>query len=58
MRSWSTHKIKIGKPQGKRPLRRERYRLVNNSRINLWEKQREGAEWIHVAQDRASGRLL
>jgi hypothetical protein len=45
------YKVLVGKPEGKRPLRRPRHRREDGIKMYLrgvgW-----GVEWIHLAQDR------
>jgi hypothetical protein len=41
--------ILVGRPGGKRPLRRPRHRLEDNIRKYLREMRLESAEWIHLA---------
>jgi hypothetical protein len=43
----------VGKPEGKRPFIRPRYRQKDNSRMDLREVGWEGVDWMHLAQDRA-----
>jgi hypothetical protein len=45
-------KILVGKPEGKRPFGRPRHRWVDNNRMNLREVGCEGADWMHLSQDR------
>jgi hypothetical protein len=47
----------VGKPGGKRPLGRPRRRRIN-IKLDLRETGWEDVDWIHLAQDRASGGLL
>jgi hypothetical protein len=42
----------VGKPDGKRPLRRIRYRWEDNIKIALREIGWEGVDWMHLAQNR------
>jgi hypothetical protein len=42
----------VGKPEGKRPLRRHRNRRENNITSDLKEIEWEGMDWINLAQDR------
>jgi hypothetical protein len=42
----------IGKPEGKRPLRRSRHRLADNIKKDFREIAFRGMDWIHVAQNR------
>jgi hypothetical protein len=43
-------RILVGKPEGKRPLRRPMCRQ-DNIKIDLREIGWEGMEWMHLAQD-------
>jgi hypothetical protein len=45
------YKVLVGKPEGKRPLRRPRQRRENGIKMHLREGW-EGVEWIDLAQDR------
>jgi hypothetical protein len=45
-------RILVGKPEGKRPLRRPRCRWVDNIKIDLRERAWDGMDWIDLAQDR------
>jgi hypothetical protein len=56
----NTYNILVGKPEGKRPLRRPRRRWEDNIniRMDLRETVWEGVDWIHQAQDRDQGRAL
>jgi hypothetical protein len=54
----SAYKILVTKLEGKRPLGESRCRLENNIRMNHRETGWEGFYWMHLAQDRGSGRLL
>jgi hypothetical protein len=49
------YRILVGKPDGKRPLRRPRLRWVDNIKIDL---RQDGMAWISLAQDRDQGRVL
>jgi hypothetical protein len=46
----SVYKILVGKPAGKRPIRRPRCRWEDNIKMDL--KEMEGVDWINLAQDR------
>jgi hypothetical protein len=48
----------VGKPEGKRPLRRPRRWWEDNVRIDLRERGWGGLDWIHLAQDRDQWRAL
>jgi hypothetical protein len=51
------YKILIGWPEGKRPLRRPRYRWEDNIKMGLREIGCVGVDWIHLALG-TSGRIL
>jgi hypothetical protein len=42
----------VGKPEGKRPLRRPRYMWVNINKMDVREIGWGGNDWIDLAQDR------
>jgi hypothetical protein len=44
--------ILVGKPEGKRPLRRTRRRWVDDIKMDLREIGWDGADWVDMAQDR------
>jgi hypothetical protein len=46
------YKVLMGKPEGKRPLRRPRHRLEDGIRIDLGEIDLGGVDWIRLAEDR------
>jgi hypothetical protein len=48
----NTYRFLVGKPEGKRPLRRPRRRWVDNIRMDLGEIGWGGVDWIGLAQDR------
>jgi hypothetical protein len=45
-------KILVGKPEGKRPLGRPRYRRVDNIKMDFTVIECGGMDWIDLAQDR------
>jgi hypothetical protein len=45
----NAHNILVGKPQGKRPLRRARRRWEDNITMDLREICCEGVDWMHLA---------
>jgi len=49
---------KVGKPEGKRQLRRTRRRLVDNIRMDLQEVGCGYMDWIGLAHDRDRWRTL
>jgi hypothetical protein len=50
--------ILVGKPEGKRPLGRDRRRWVDNIKMDLEEIGWGGKHWIDVAQHRDQWRAL
>jgi hypothetical protein len=46
------YKVLVGKPEGKRLLRRPRHRWEDGIRMDLTEIGLGGVDWIRVAQDR------
>jgi hypothetical protein len=54
----NVHRIFVGKPEGKRPLGRRRYRTVNNIKMYLRQIGWGGMDWIDLAQYRDLRRVL
>jgi hypothetical protein len=54
----NAYRLLMGKPQGKRPLRRSRRRWVDGIRIDLREIGWGSVDWIRLAQDRDRWRAL
>jgi hypothetical protein len=52
------YKVLVGKPEGKRPPGRPRRRWEDNIKMDLQEVGCGGMEWIELAQDRDSWRVL
>jgi len=53
MGEWiNVYRVLVGKPEGKRPLRRRRHRWEDNIKIDLQEVGCGGMDWIKLAQDR------
>jgi hypothetical protein len=50
------HRVLVGKPEGKRPLGRPRYRWEDNIRMDLAEDGGGRGDWMDLAQDRDSWR--
>jgi hypothetical protein len=48
----NTYKLLVGKPEGKRPLGRQRRRWVDNIRMDLGEMGWGDVDWIDLSQDR------
>jgi hypothetical protein len=54
----NAYRILVGKPEGKRPLKRLRRRWVNNIKMDLKEIGWDDMDWIKLAQDRDQWRAL
>jgi hypothetical protein len=54
----NAHRLLVGKPEGKRPLRRPTRRWVDNIRMHLGEVGWSDVDWIGLAQDRNRWRAL
>jgi hypothetical protein len=54
----NAYRILVGKPKGKRPLGRPRYRWVDNIKMDLREIEWGGMDWIDLAYDRNQWRAL
>jgi hypothetical protein len=52
------YRVLMGKPERKRPLGRHRRRWEDNIKINIQEVECGGVNWIELAQDRNSWRVL
>jgi hypothetical protein len=52
------YRLLVGKPKGKRPLRRPRCRWVYNVKVYPAEMGWGDLDWIGLAQDRDKGRAL
>jgi hypothetical protein len=52
------YRVLVGKPEGRRPLRRPRLRWVDNIMMDLQEVGCGHMDWIGLAQDRDSWRTL
>jgi hypothetical protein len=50
------YRVLIGRPEGKRPLGRHIRRWEDNIKMDLREIEMDGANWIHLAQDRVQWR--
>jgi hypothetical protein len=48
----------VGKPEGKRPMGRPRFRWEHNIKMDLQEVGCGGMDWIQMAQDRDRWRVL
>jgi hypothetical protein len=54
----NAYRILVGKPEGKRPLRKPRHRWVDNIKVDLREMEWDGVDWIDMAQVRDHWRAL
>ena len=52
------HRVLVGKPEGKRPLRRPRRRWEDNIKMDLQEVGRGCEDWMELAEDRDRWRAL
>jgi hypothetical protein len=52
------YRLLVGKPEGRRPLGRPRYRCLDNIRLDLVEVGWDDVDWIGLAQDRDRWRAL
>jgi hypothetical protein len=46
------YRVLVGRPEGKRPLARSRYRWEDNIKMDLRKKMIDGVNWIQLTQDR------
>jgi hypothetical protein len=46
------YRVLVGRPEGKRPLRRPRHRWEDNIKMDLGVIEINGANWIQLAQDK------
>jgi hypothetical protein len=54
----NVYRVLVGKPEGKRPLKRPRRRWEDGIKMDLREIGWGGVEWIHLAQDRSLWRAV
>ena len=52
------YRMFVGKPEGKRPLRRPKRRWENNIKMDLQEVECGGMDWMQPAQDKDTWRAL
>jgi hypothetical protein len=52
------HRVLVGKPEGKRPLRRPRRRWEDNIKMDVEEVGGGRGDWMELAQDRDRWRAL
>jgi hypothetical protein len=46
------YRVLVGRPEGKRPLRRPRHRWEDNIKMDVRKIGIDGANWIRLVQDR------
>jgi hypothetical protein len=54
----NVYRLLVGKPEGKRPLGRQRRRWIENIMIDLLEIGLNVVDWIDLTQDRYRWRVL
>jgi hypothetical protein len=54
----NAYRILVEKPEGKRPLERPRRRWVDIIKVDLRDIERDGVDWIELAQDMDQWRAL
>jgi hypothetical protein len=54
----NAYRVLVGRPEGKRPLRRPRRRWNDNIKMDLGEIGIDGANWIRLARDRVQWRAF
>jgi hypothetical protein len=54
----NSYRILVGKPEGKRPLGRQKRKWVDNIKMDLRETGWDGVDWMDMAQDREQWRAL
>jgi hypothetical protein len=52
------YRILVGRPEGKRPLGRPRYRWEDNIKMDLGEIGIDGTNWIRLIQDSIRWRVF
>jgi hypothetical protein len=54
----NVYRLLVGKPEGRRPLGRPRYRWIDNNKMDLLEIGLNVVDWIGLAQDRYRWKAL
>jgi hypothetical protein len=52
------HRVLVGKPEGKRPLRRPRRRWEDNIMMDIQEVGGDCGDWLDLVQDRDRWRTI
>jgi hypothetical protein len=50
----NSYRILVGKPEGRRPLGRQRRRWVDNIKMDLGQTEWDGVDWVDLAQEYGS----
>jgi hypothetical protein len=51
------YRLLVGKPEGKRPLGRQRCKWIDNIKLDLIEIEFGGVDWVSFTQDRYRWRV-
>ena len=57
-KSRGVHRVLMGKPEGKRPFGRPRFRWEDNIKMDPQKVECKGMDWIDMAQDRDRWRAV
>jgi hypothetical protein len=57
-RRGTRYRLFVGKPEGKRPLERQRHRLVDTIKMDLLELGLGDVDWVGLTHDRDKWRAL
>jgi hypothetical protein len=52
------YRIFVGKPEGRKPLRKPRHRWKCYIKLGLKKTECEAVDWLHVSQDRDQWRAV
>jgi len=52
------YRVLVGRPKGKRPLRRPSCRWEDNIKMDFGEREIDGANWIRLTQNRVQWRAF
>jgi hypothetical protein len=54
----NSHRVLVGKPDGKKPLGKPMFRCKDNTKMDFKENRWDRGDWIHLAPDRQELALL